>query len=338
MKKYLSILAVLFTVLLMSCSNEEIPTKNLTTIKVNPATIMSKFTYQINPGDLDGVGSDSKLRIRLYIYDGNGNLFVTQEKKIENYLTTASFEMFLDEGIGVYKAVVITDVISNKPGSVAEYWKVTETEKLSSIRVTYIGSDFNYGSQEILGISSTIVYSGSDKTIDVEPAGALICTHIENIHAYSDIHYILLFGNRGNGYYNFSPYGELGSNPNLRATPYFGFFKVDDLGSGVYTYKFLMPQTNYTLSLGLMDAKSEPIFAQEYPGLTIDKGREYCYHLIFDPDDDNSGNISLSFDEVTGKVYDSSLSAVSKIGALHSNLQSCGSLELQKSWKVEELL
>lgn len=328
--------AVLFTVFLSSCSNDDIPVLNPTIIRVNPATVMSKFTYQINAGDLDGVDSDEQLRIRLYIYDNSGNLYRKQEQNVRNYLTTASFEINLDEGN--YTAIAITDVTSSKAGSMPEYWEVTGEESLSSIRVAYLGSDSNFGDQEILGISSKTIYSGANTTIDVEAAGALVCTWSQNIHAYSNVQYIGVWGNRGNGYYDFSTYGELVNNPDLEALPDFANVDVDKFNYGVYSYKFMMPQTSYTLTLCFADANGDLIHMAERTGITIQKGHEYLYEIVLDPNDDASGDYYTSFTDVTGKYYSRS-NGDSEVDGSRPEQQSCPSTEApRKSWKVKDLL
>lgn len=337
MKKYLAIFAVLFTVILSSCSNDDIPVQNATVIRVNPATVMSNFTYQLNAGDLDGVSTDQQLRIRLFIYDESGNLYTKEEQNVRNYLTTASFEIRLDNG-KAYNAIAITDVTSSKTGAVAEYWEVSEENSLSSLKVSYLGGESNYGDQEVLGIASASVYSGDNTTINVEAAGALICTWAQNVHAYSNIQYIWVWGNRGNGYYDFSSTGALVSNPNLEVLPDFIDLNVDDFNYGVYSYKFMMPQTNYKLTLCFADANGDAIHVADRTGINMEKGHEYLYLVVLDPNDDGSGTYSTSFDDVTGKTSRSEQPDATELEFTPSSKHSNADNAPRKSWKIKELL
>lgn len=336
MKKYLAIFAVLFTVILSSCSNDDIPVQEATVIRVNPSTVMSNFTYQLNSGDLDGVNSDQELRIRLFIYDENGKLTVEQVQNVRNYLTTASFEANLPSGQS-YTAVAITDVTSSKTGAVAEYWDVENVEDLSSLRINYLGSEGNYGDQEILGVKSATIYSGENTTINVEAAGALVCTWVRNLHAYSDIQYIWVWGNRGNGFYDFSTQGELNSNPDLEVQPDFTDIDVKDFNYNVYSYKFIMPQTNYKLTLAFADNSGSVIHSSDETGLTLKQGREYLYLVYLDPEDDGSGNYYSGIEDVTGQTYESSKALVEAMQMPSEHIVS-NSTEPTKSWKIKQLI
>ena len=336
MKKYLAIFAVLFTVILSSCSNDDIPVQDTTVIRVNPSTVMSNFTYQLNPGDLDGVNSDQELRIRLFIYDGSGKLVNEQTQSVRNYLTTATFEVDLPRG-EYYKAIAITDVTSNKSGNVAEYWGIEETSDLSSLRINYLGNEGNYGDQEILGVKSETFESGQNTTINVEAAGALVCTWVRNLHAYSNIQYIWVWGNRGNGFYDFSTEGSLNSNPVLEVQPDFTDIDVDDFNYNVYSYKFIMPQTNYKLTLTFADNSGSAIHQSEKTGLTLKEGCEYLYLVYLDPEDDGSGNYYSGIEDVTGQTYGSSKAVIEGI-QMPSEYSLFNSTEKQKSWKIKELL
>lgn len=337
MKKYLSILTALIAVLFTSCSNDDIPVQDSTIIRVNPTTVMSDFTYQLNPGDLDGVDSDSELRIRLFIYDSNGKLVTEQTQKVRNYLTTATFEVSLPRSEQYYRAIAITDVTSNKTGAVAEYWGIEETSDLSSLRINYLGSDSNYGDQEILGVNSYTFQSGENITIDVYAAGALVCTWVRNLHAYSNIQYIWVWGNRGNGFYDFSTTGSLKSNPNLEVHPNFTLIDVDKFNYNVYSYKFIMPQNNYKLNLVFADNSATTIHQSDISGLTLKQGHEYLYLIYLDPEDNGSGDYYSGIEDVTGKIHDSSRTMVEEKQMPSENCIN-NSTERQKSWKIKDLL
>ena len=79
MKKYLAIFAVLFTVILSSCSNDDIPVNRSVTFKLNPATVVDNL-YEMNAGDLTSLSSGATLNVDLYVYDESGTL-VERDRK-----------------------------------------------------------------------------------------------------------------------------------------------------------------------------------------------------------------------------------------------------------------
>lgn len=343
MKKIVFLGALMAGLAFASCSDsgEEIAVSNPTAIRVNPSTIMEPFTYQVSPGDLDGVDEGQSIRLRLYAYDESGVLFDSEEKTVPNYLTSAVFNLALEEGM-IYTVVIISDVVDSNEGHVAEYWSVSEERNLSSLKVNYEGSNTNYGAQEILGISSETVFSGHDTSIDLEPAGALICSDFNNIHAYSNIGEMLLFGSRGNGYFDFSSDGTLNGNPDLDVQPIFmGLTDVPDISTGgVYSYKFIMPQTNYDFTFGISDLDGNILFAEDLvSAASLQKGHEYVLYVLFDPNDTGDGTFSYDWNDVTG-IQNRSLNSIqTKADAkmmgrsMHSNTSVS-----PKSYKVKDLL
>lgn len=96
MRKFAYFIALMASVIFASCSNDDIPVEKQTVVRVNPSTIMTPFSYQINPGDLDGVDATQNVRIRLFVYDENGNLYTSDQQEVKNYLTSATFDLNLD--------------------------------------------------------------------------------------------------------------------------------------------------------------------------------------------------------------------------------------------------
>ncbi len=309
MKKYISIIAALFAVILSSCSNDDIPTEFSTQIRVNPATIMSNFTYQCNTGDLDGVDAGKAVRLRLYVFDQAGKLVEKQEELVANYLSTATFELNIPEG-SQYQAVAICDVITKR--NQTEYWSVSDENSISSMKITYVGSHASYGAHDILGVKSVKISSGQSTTIDVEAAGALVCTVITNIHVYENIESILIFGNRGNGYYTFNDYGSLNVNPELDENSV--LLGLSDLPShtanGIYSYKFFMPQKNMQIMYGMMDYDGTVAAVSAVEGLTLEMGKEYLCYLTLDPNNNGSGEYSYGVSPInSGRSFEFEMSS-----------------------------
>lgn len=337
MKRILSILPVIMAFFQVSCSNEEIPVQHATVVRVNPATVVSNFTYQVNAGDLDGVDDSERVRIRLYLFDESGKLFTQQEQTVGNYLTTATFEVGLTADVA-FTAVAVVDVTNELTGKVAEYWGISNEQNLNSMEVSYLGSEFNYGSQEILGLSSAEVRSGDNLTIDVESAGMLICTWAQNLHAYDDVAYLLVWGSRGNGHVSFSDSGSPVMNPDLNVNPSFLNLETAESGYGTYSYKFLMPQTNYTITTVLLDGDQSILSSLETEGQTLEQGHEYLYHIVLDPDDDASGNWTVTLSDVTGVTQSSLKPELESLPLQSGQSVSDGLDDEARSYRVADLL
>lgn len=295
MKKYLSILTALIAVLFTSCSNDDIPVQSATQIRVNPATVMSNFKYQLRPGDLDGVSDGSEVRIRLYIFDESGSLVEKHSQTVQNYLTTATFETYIPAD-KYYSALAITDVV--RKSSTFEYWEVSDENELSTMKVTYKSSGSTYGTQEILGLKYQALYPG-DNHIDVEAAGSLICTICSNIHAFSNLGGILIFANRGNAYYEFNSWGEAVANPDLEQNASFIFLtdipSMPSTQEISYSYKFMMPQKNLRVTYGFIDTDGEILGATATDGINIEACKEYICYIELDPNNDGSGEYAYGF-------------------------------------------
>lgn len=344
MKKYFAILTVLFTVILSSCSNDDITVLQNTVIRVNPSTVTNGFTYQLNAGDLDGTSSHYDLRIRIYIYDKNGSLVEKDEQTVANYLTTASFEVKLNPDEH-YNVVALTDCYTDASSYVNEYWEVQNPESLSTFTIYYTQNDnLVYGTQEILGIANESIAGGDNKEIYVKPAGAIILTEVWDIHAYENLmSYIWVTGNRGNGSIDFTSTTsrpEINYNPNIDVEPYMVACNISSNPSlfVYYTYKFMMPQPNYILSLAFGDEDRVPFYTDDTKAFTIEAGHEYNYFAWLDPEEDGSGNYISFLEDVTGEKYESA----KKDRKIEKSIQEYGSkseiYSPKNSWKITELI
>ena len=341
MRKFAYLIALTASFILASCSNDDIPVEKKTVVRVNPSTIMTPFSYQISPGDLDGVDATQNVRIRLFVYDENGDLYTSEQQDVKNYLTSAAFNLNLDNEKN-YTVIAISDVTDTNDGSVAEYWTVSDQKDINTLKITYAGSDTNYGDQEILGVSSATVSSGDNATINLQAAGALVCTHVSNIHAYSNIEKILIWGSRGNGFFDFESNGTLNSNPDLDILPDFLDIDVPNTSySGIYSYKFLMPQTNYELALRFFDGNGESLGTGFKEGLRLEKGREYLFYVELDPNGLGDNTYSSDFVDVTNKQANAPAArGAANAGSIKTVIE-CKSASTSKnntSYKVKDLL
>ncbi len=341
MRKFAYFIALMASVIFASCSNDDIPVEKQTVVRVNPSTIMTPFSYQINPGDLDGVDATQNVRIRLFVYDENGNLYTSDQQEVKNYLTSATFDLNLDNE-KEYTIIAMSDVTDTSDGSVAEYWTVSNQQDINTLQITYAGSDTNYGDQEILGVSSTTLTSGDNVTINLQAAGALVCTYISNIHAYSNIDRILIWGNRGNGFFDFTDNGTLNSNPDLDILPDFLDIDVPNTQySGIYSYKFLMPQTNYELAIRFFDENSVNLGTGFKTGLRLEKGHEYLFNAKLDPNGLGDDTYSSDFTDVTNQQSQApalrGIAAEGKVKAV-IEYKSASASKKTAAYKVKDLI
>lgn len=339
MKKIILLLTAVFAVMLTSCSNDDIPVSSATVITVNPSSVIKNFTYQLSAGDLDGVDSDEQLRIRLYVYNSSGVLSYSEEKELRNYLTSAKFELALkpDE---YYTAVVLTDITTDTSGNVSEYWGVENEKAISTLQVTYLASEYTvYGHQEVLGIGAVSLQGGENVTVAPEAAGALICSYAANIHAYSNIANIFIYGSRSNNYYTFDDSGDFNASPNIDTYETLMNLYVAENASnyGIYTYKFTMPQTNFDLTVGFLDGDGNALSKGVKSGLTIQKGHEYYAYVLLDPNNNGDGKYMYEFSDVTGNVYKRSSVAPRKMNEANPQ-QTAQSVAHNKTvYKVKDL-
>lgn len=197
MKKILNILTILLTLCLLSsssCSNDDIPIeyvvgKHDVTFKVNPTTIISTFPViasveALNSNDILYDADGYTLRIRLFIYDNNGALLVSAEKKVSNYRQVAEFT-FKELPEGNYTAISICDVIRNNDNY--EFWTLADENKMSTLKLIENGhASGNEG--RLVGVhnSSFTIKDNMVIECDLKPIGALIWTMFLDIHA--DLH------------------------------------------------------------------------------------------------------------------------------------------------------
>ena len=196
MKKIFFILTSVITLALSSCSNDDIPVSQSTTFKINPANVIQPFSYEINPGDLEGVDSDNTLRVRLLVYNSEGVLVQTETQYLSSYAGVMSTAINLENGN--YTAVVITDVVEKDGENISwACWELSDENSLTTAKITDLG--YIGGKAKILGIGSkkfSISGASEEILINPTPAGAVLCTMWRNIHTFSDVDMIVLQTNR----------------------------------------------------------------------------------------------------------------------------------------------
>lgn len=245
MKKYLTYLAVIFTAILSSCSNDDIPVKTECTIRVNPNTVISDFA-EYDAGELTNIPNDYQLRVHLYVFDISGNKILSDVQYTSDYSHYITFKLNIP--IGEFRILTTTDVVRTD-GSV-EYWIFSDDENLTRLKITK--SNLVAEQRGILGYATktiTVNAGGELFEIDAKPAGALIFANVQNMKSIADVVRYDLVTNRRCESVQFNSLGE--PAPSVESSNSMDWrtviFNIDDLtGSytGLYTYYFSLPLTN----------------------------------------------------------------------------------------------
>ena len=101
-----------------------------------------------------------------------------------------------------------------------------------------------------------------------------------------------------------------------------------------------MPQTNYNFYLNIYDLNNEAIYSDILKsGVTLQRGKEYLFSVLFDPNDTGDGTFSYGFREVVDlddlKTY-SSTSLQTKTSGVGKEVSNTSASP--KSYKVKDLL
>lgn len=191
MKKYISFVAVALVALFASCSNDDVTISKTVNFTVNPTTIIESYTANysevmsvmgINKGELESFNTNYKLRVRLFVYDSNGQLVQKASGEYSNYDVKLKQSFYLP--VGSYTAIAISDVY--RPSDSFEYWKVSGEDLLATLKIE--DTNFFGDARTILGTTKQtfkVDDKGIDVNINIQPAGALFLVLYSNIFTYS---------------------------------------------------------------------------------------------------------------------------------------------------------
>ena len=313
-----------FVAVLTSCTNDDITISYATNFKINPATVITPFTFEMNPGELESFGSDHRLRVRLLTYNSEGLLVQENVEYFTNYATLMSCSQNLPDGN--YIAIAITDVVSYEGNNVAlEYWELSDHDKLAETRIDdngYIGLQY-----KILGISKTNFTingkSNNDISINVSPAGALIFVWYQNIHAFSDVEtYGLakskttegcIFDSQGN--YTVSALNNNGS---------FDWWQdktdVADFGENVqnvYSFVYILPMSNMNLKFQAITDTGEEYDLSNSMTVSPQAGEEYLFSIDLAAGD---SGFNIEYGLVNSKSSNKSLTSQENVRSVNTVL------------------
>ncbi len=320
MKKYLAILAVLFTAILSSCSNDDnIQVNQVITFKVNPSTVISSYK-EFDVGELSALPSNANLRIRILIYNEDGNLVdedVTYTNDYTHIMTTS-----LNLAQGNYTAVACTDVVLNN--KTFEFWDLSGKETLSTTTFTDKGK---IGDRwKILGLKVahfSVDRNTTELNIDVKPAGALILVWWKNWNRYSNVTAFRLYTNRSSDQMTLGASG----NPSYSVESSYDLdWNIAQLSynsdyNGGQAYVFSFPIKNMTVQFGAgLENNKYTLFKNAEAVVNIELGREYyftydvkseeCEWLVLTDVDARSSESSLEYygNNATSNSFDNNQS------------------------------
>lgn len=302
MKKNLFGAFALIMAFITSCTNDDITISHTTNFKINPSTVIAPFTWEWQAGDLESFDTDYQLRIRLLIYGTDGILVKEDTQYFTNYSVIMNSGIALPQGS--YTAIAITDIIGKASGTVAEYWTLSDHQRLAD---TYI-NDAGYigGKNKILGISkqdfSVDGTSQSDITINVQPTGAIYFIWYQNIHTFPDVVTIGLETSKIAEQCVFNmdgSYSITAQNNNGSFDWWIDFIDVTDYpsSSGVYGYYYILPVSNQNLRFTCL-TENEQIDLSSIMTITPQAGDEWAF--ILNLKDEESGKITAEYGKVNG--------------------------------------
>lgn len=282
MKKYIFIIFALI-VGFTSCTNDDITISQTTNFKINPSTVIAPFTYENNPGELEGISSHFRLRIRLLIYNITGNLLEEDLQLFTSYASIMGVSKSLPKG--EYIAIAISDIISND--NTTSYWDLSNYQSLSTATITntdYIG---DYG-REILGITKySFTVSGAedpDININILPAGSLFMISYWGTQKYSDVSFFELavskniidckFDKQG----NFTPTWE---NCDFTKRINVHIQEGND-GNRYYHYAYILPTSNLKIKYRAYTTEGEYVDLTPDMNVSPKAGEEYWVRVDLD--------------------------------------------------------
>lgn len=175
MKKYISLMAIAIVAIFASCSNDDITISTSYTINVNASGVVSSF-IEAKAGELEKFSdADERLRIRVLVYNSNGELTAQETGYYTNYNTQLKASLSLSTGN--YTVIGISDVVLMSGSSVdTEFWTISGMSKLSELKILdqgYVGYE-----ARVLGIAKYSLTiddnQSSSLNVNLQPAGALV--------------------------------------------------------------------------------------------------------------------------------------------------------------------
>lgn len=281
MKKLVVLCMAVMALMMASCKNEDISISREVTFNLNPYEVINGFVNtQLNDGDLDLLSSSSKLRVHLFIYDAQGNLYDDDVQYLNDYHSTMTSSFGMPDGN--YVVVATTDVVEYNGTVTFEYWKFEGMDKLTELKINHAGY-LGYESK-ILGVGHKAITVEAGQTahsITLEPQGAVALTIVWGIHSFDDVTCYDLMTNKSFNAFAFKSDGSCeGFYEEAILNKYVHRFNPANFSSyGGYGYQFI-PQGKASYR---WDAATEEVTLEDIAGgvqtLTAVAGKMYQFEL-----------------------------------------------------------
>ena len=288
-----------------SCSNQnDIEISYATQLDINLSSVTNNYTYQLYECELNNLPENNKLEVTLLIYNGlTGELVYKELKYVFNYLYKLSFDLQVNTQ-DIYKAIVITRVVSNDKFS---YWEISDVENINSLKIKPNINNSDFGVSQIVGIGFATVKPSERQSISVNPAGALLIPRIIcNDPLATEITSVKLNMMKYNGEYRFDKDGDYSFHRTEDASSCImefdpRIFHVGHIYSNhaVYTYKFIPIGCEFLFNIELSGENNISFTEQyDYREYKIIQGNEYVFRFDF-----GSSGYSSLLGDATGKNY-----------------------------------
>ena len=293
MKKIISLIALIAAIFTTSCSNDDIPMSGETEITINLKSVISNYQEEVS-GELESVSSGHRIRVRLFIYNSEGQL----EKQYENFADSYNTKLNVTVDLygREYTAVAITDVVKrNAPYN--EFWTLSGQNMLSTFNIEY-SSEYISHKMGILGISIEKFKPGTQAiTLSPTMMGALINMRTKNIHKHSGIQQIESGYDRQCESFSISNSGEIvydyASSVSYRC---FMIEPSDFSTDNVYSYAFFLPIEDITFEWLILTSNNQVIMGDEMYFSKLEAGHQYYCEIEFD---NSSKGFSQTYYEIT---------------------------------------
>lgn len=289
--KKIYVVIIGFLLILTACTNGDIPIIYSTNLKIIPAGVIKPFTYEMIDGDLQSPPDGHKLRVRLFIYDDQGQLELQETRYLSTYAEIMNSTLNLQAGS--YTAIVVTDVVEYGNSVSFEYWLLSGEENFTTLEITDAG--VIRSNAKTLGLSAIDFNvddsSPTDYTINVSPAGALCCIVVKGIHdsftpsvtspsLYAKMFELVIDKLCKSLKFNSQEEWTTSLNNNLDRFRLFAIMPIDfPQSNAIYGYSFIIPTGEIDLYFDVTMSSSDYSLHTDNMTITPQMGDEYYFEL-----------------------------------------------------------
>jgi len=327
MKKYILSAVALFALLIASCSNEDVTIEAPSTIIVNASKVISPFTYEDYPGELETFDdANLRIRIRVLVYNERGELVKKDSSLYTNYNVQLKATEFLSKG--TYTVIGISDVVAVSGSAISrEHWIMSGENKLSEMKITSAGLIGN--SANVLGVAKNTLSvresQGNSVEVTLQPAGALIYTYFENMKVFSSVTHYKLMANKTAEALSFDGNGNYSVIERQDATTMFRIARVSTDNSNAHRYNFILPMKNVAMIFcAELSDGSNYVFDND-PGAQVDvvAGDEYLCRLTLNSNENRVKAEYFYANKTRTRVQKWSNQWLARCGYVDQNLSNC---------------